>query len=856
MKSMRKYLSLALFSLLAASYQAYATNAPTNLAATGTSSSQVSLTWTDNSSDETGFTFAFDTNSAFTNATYVYAGGANTTSYNHTGRSTATTYFYKIKAEGNPDSTWTAVDSATTSPASLAASPVSSSQINVSWSGNSGNTNIIGYTVASNTSNSFSGASYQYVSGAGSTSLSKTGLYAGTTYYFWVKAEGSSDAYDSPFTSSVSAATTSAAPNAPSGLTATVLSSSRIDLAWTDNSSNETGFEVKRATDSGFTQNVVWIGGIQGSSYSNTGLSPSTTYYYKVRAEGTTQDSAYSSSVSATTNSSGDTIPTAPSGLGATAISGSRIDLSWTDNSSNETGFELKRATDSGFTQNVVWIGGIQGTSYSNTGLTASTTYYYKVRAQGTAGSSAYSSSVNATTSGSSFSGGTPISPHFYGVNAWMPYQIGSHKYYGKLDIKWAEVQASGAQIMRYGGNGPDHWADPSWVDPSDSTKSTLNQYLALVDEMRSRGIEPVLQVPVYGGAYSASQAADIVEFINVTNSRAVKYWIIGNEPDLSSSPYVHPTTASTIAAYFKPFASAMKAVDPSIKIIGPEITWYNDTIINGLTSCDGGSDDITGTDGSGHAYVDILSFHTYNGFNGTQTRSQVLTSLTQSGGFNDDLTTLKGRLNTCNSYHSRSGSNALLMAITEANVNYQNSSTDSLTGVGATSFVGGQWWAEFLGIAMRQGVDFVTFWSTIEGDVLANELGYLGADGTKRPSYYHFQMMAQNFRGNAVAVTDTQTNVKAFAAGDVDQIAVLIMNQEQSTNYNYTVRLNTGTVSGSNPLKVSVDAGLAVESTGTIASESTLVLIFDSAGTLKKKLEYKLYGNANSGLPPTVTTY
>src|SRR5205085_2046851 len=88
-------------SLLFVSLEVRATNAPTNLAATAVSSSQINLSWTDNSTDEIGFTFMFDTNSAFTNPTYVWAGGANTTSYAHTGRGAATTYYYKIKAEGN-----------------------------------------------------------------------------------------------------------------------------------------------------------------------------------------------------------------------------------------------------------------------------------------------------------------------------------------------------------------------------------------------------------------------------------------------------------------------------------------------------------------------------------------------------------------------------------------------------------------------------------------------------------------------------------------------------------------------------------------------------------------------------------
>jgi fibronectin type III domain protein len=942
-----KRLSLILAIAFLSSNSASATNAPSNLSAAGASSSQINLSWTDNSTDESGFTFAFDTNSGLTNPTYVYAGGANTTSYLHTGRAPATTYYYKIKAEGNPDSAWTAVagattapsgltatassnseidltwtgngsnsaiigytyayatnasftgatyhwvagngsasaaqtalgtattywlkikaegtsdalDSpfgavvtATTTPANLAASVASSSQINLSWTGNAGNSNIIGYTIAYATTSTFSGAVYKYVAGAGATSFNCTGLYPGTTYYFKIKAEGTSDSYDSAFTTYITATTAATAPNPPSGLAASVVSSSQINLSWVDNSSDETGFEVKRATDSGFTQNVVWIGGIQGTAYSDTGLSASTTYYYKVRAQGATQNSVYSASVSATTSASGDTIPNAPSGLSATAVSSSQVDLSWTDNSSNETGFEVKRATDSGFTQNVVWIGGIQGSTYTNTGLNPSTTYYYKVRAEGTAGKSAYSSAVSVTTSGAA-GGGTPVPSHFAGINAWMPPAIGNHTFYGKLqtdpnDPLWSDIQASGAGIMRYGGHGVDQYADPVLTE-------TMDQYVRMVDAMRSKGIEPVLQVPVNGGGFSASQAADIVRYVNVTNLRAVKYWVIGNEPDLSGGAYGSGYTAAQVAGYLMPFASAMKAVDPTIKIIGPETAWYDGNILNNLTVCDGSADgtskfDVTGTDGNGHTYVDILSFHIYP-FNGTQTRSDVISKLTATGGFKDNLAALKARLDACNSAHGRTGDNALKMAVTEANVNYSQPSGDGVSGVGAMSFLGGQFWAELMGIAMQQGVDFVTFWSVIEG----NGLSYISSDGTtKRPTYYHFQMVAQNFRGSSVAATDNQANVKTFAAVDVDQIAVLIMNQDQTSSFNYTVRLDTGTVSGANPLKINVDAGVAAEYSDTLATESSVVLIFDTSGAIRKKVEYKLHGHADSNLPPATTTY
>ena len=81
-------------------------------------------------------------------------------------------------------------------------------------------------------------------------------------------------------------------------------------------------------------------------TYNETGLAPSTMYYYRVRATNANGDSANTSTASATTQG---TVPTAPSGLTATAASSSQINLSWTDNSNNETGFKIDQATSSDF---------------------------------------------------------------------------------------------------------------------------------------------------------------------------------------------------------------------------------------------------------------------------------------------------------------------------------------------------------------------------------------------------------------------------------------------------------------------------------------------------------------------------
>ncbi|MFL5868821.1 MAG: LamG-like jellyroll fold domain-containing protein, partial [Thermoleophilaceae bacterium] len=91
--------------------------------------------------------------------------------------------------------------------------------------------------------------------------------------------------------------------NAPSGLTATAASTSQINLAWTDNSSNESNFVIQRDTNSGFTAPTNITAGANTTSYQDTGLSASTTYYYRVKATNSSTSSNYTNTASATTQS-------------------------------------------------------------------------------------------------------------------------------------------------------------------------------------------------------------------------------------------------------------------------------------------------------------------------------------------------------------------------------------------------------------------------------------------------------------------------------------------------------------------------------------------------------------------------
>ncbi len=439
------------------------------------------------------------------------------------------------------------------------------------------------------------------------------------------------------------------------------------------------------------------------------------------------------------------------------------------------------------------------------------------------------------------------ISSHFFGQNAWMPDTIGDVNacidppcvYYGKLHQQWGNVKVSNTTSMRYGGIG------------ADKNMPTNYQYIRIIDSIRAKGMEPIIQVPFHNYRYSAQQAADIVKFINVISGKNVKYWSIGNEPDLGYSY----TSASQVAAYYKSFASAMKSIDPTILIMGPETAWFNYNIINGLTT-PGGPDDITGKDGNGRYYLDVISFHTYP-FNGTQTRAQVISSLTSSNSLQTNLAYLNTRVAACNTAHGRTGAAKLTTAITEANITWQNNASDNLYGVGANSFIGGQFWAEMIGVALKNNVDFINFWSVAEGNSIVSNIGYVDANSnTKKPSFYHFKLLADNLKGNYVNGTTNNTNVKSFGSQNSQQTCVLIMNQDLTNSYTYTTRLNTTAIAGNSALKININANIPAEYTGSISSQATILLIFNSAGALMEKYEYSLMNNAVAGLPPTLTQY
>ncbi|MBN1842347.1 MAG: fibronectin type III domain-containing protein [Deltaproteobacteria bacterium] len=360
---------------------------PTELVATAVSDTQISLSWTDNSFDELGFRIERKTGLVGTYAE-IASVEANAVTYTDMDLSQATTYYYRITAyNSRGDSSHCNEGGGTTYPAApgdLLVEAVSASQIILSWTDNSSGESGFGIERRIESVDVYTKLA---VVDANVTTYSDTGLSEATTYYYRITA------YDSIGSSGYSDednATTR--PAAPGTLSAKAISTSQIDLSWTDNSLGESGFEIERRIESVDVYTKLAVVDADVTTYSDTGLSEATTCYYRITAYDSIGSSGYSDEDNATT------YLLAPSGLSATAVSSSRIDLSWTNNSSKQSGFRIERKIGLYGTHAEIAIVDANIPTYSDTGLTDCTVYYYRVRAYSSTANSSYSDEDDART--------------------------------------------------------------------------------------------------------------------------------------------------------------------------------------------------------------------------------------------------------------------------------------------------------------------------------------------------------------------------------------------------------------------------------------------------------------------------
>lgn len=131
------------------------------------------------------------------------------------------------------------------------------------------------------------------------------------------------------------------AATAPTNLTAAGVQPNQVNLSWTNNAANETGFQIDRATNSTFTQNLVTFTTYNtNTTYTDTTAADGTLYYYRVRAYnavGQSANSTYSGTI---------TPLIAPNAPTFTNIGSNQLTVSWTTNSATTTGYQVDRSLD------------------------------------------------------------------------------------------------------------------------------------------------------------------------------------------------------------------------------------------------------------------------------------------------------------------------------------------------------------------------------------------------------------------------------------------------------------------------------------------------------------------------------
>jgi hypothetical protein len=182
-------------------------------------------------------------------------------------------------------------------------------------------------------------------------------------------------------------------------------------------------------------------------------------------------------------------LPADPSGLVATAVSASEINLSWTDNANYEAAYVVERSLDgsTGWTELTPTLAA-DTTSYSDTGLSEGTTYHYRVKATNANGSSGYSNTANATTEASPppplTLNETPDSTWMTNGRVWSIVRHGDYVYVGGNFTRARSAASGGSSfaatdLARF--DATTGVADRNWTPDVTGTNSTATQVYSLV---------------------------------------------------------------------------------------------------------------------------------------------------------------------------------------------------------------------------------------------------------------------------------------------------------------------------------------------------------------------------------------
>jgi hypothetical protein len=329
------------------------------------------------------------------------------------------------------------------------------------------------------------------------------------------------------------------------------------------------------------------------------------------------------------------------------------------------------------------------------------------------------------------------ISPFVYGANfgPWsvVPYDL------------WPVAQESGITFLRYPGG---EWGDRNALRPYH-----IDQLMDLAEMM---GAEPHICVRLLDGTPEA--AAELVRYANVEQEYDVRYWSIGNEPNLFPDYSIDQLNAD-----WRAIAEAMKAVDPDIALIGPNTNQFT------------GTPDVDPKDEGGRDWlrefllangdmVDVVAVHRYPF---PRSRTAAPATIEELRANSREWDTIIPNLRAV--IQETTGRD-LPVAIGEINSHWSHAIGGEAT---PDSFYNAIWWADVLGRLIRQQVDIVAYFS-LQSPPTTGGFGLL-ATFDVRPTYYVYQIY-QRFGSELVYAASDDPDVSIYAARRDDGALTLVV--------------------------------------------------------------------------------
>jgi len=357
-------------------------------------------------------------------------------------------------------------------------------------------------------------------------------------------------------------------------------------------------------------------------------------------------------------------------------------------------------------------------------------------------------------------------------------------------------------------------WPGGEWGDNFDVNEYQIDQFMTFLEQM---GAIPTISVRMVNG--TPETAAALVHYCNVEKDYNVKYWSIGNEPTLyEGRPAVDSFDTERFNREWRAIAEAMKAVDPDILLLGPELhgTYTSNFETNPKDSS--GRDWMVEFLEANGDMVDIVTYHRYPFPESISSGSASIEDLRQ------ELPEWNRTVRYLRALIQEKTGRELPIGVTETNSHYTHAVQGAAT---PDSHYNAIWWADALGRMISEEV-FIANYFLLAGTGSSSGFGLIAPFGDVRPTYYVYQLYSQ-FGDQQIYADSGVAGLNVYAAMDSEagkkksgKRTIMVINTEDTA---LTAVLNVDGQKSVQADKWLLDAVTKAENLGmqTISSEEEL---------------------------------